>query len=169
MEPASVIDTVALQDKAKEQSANFQQKLTEILDDPKKTLYAMLALAAAIALVFVIFVTISQIFSASSQVTKSRSKTQGNSLLTERKDDSKQLDSQRKQDIDQIAQTIKNYQLQNSHYPPSISILIPDYLPVAVVDPQSHQEYNYQPSIDLQSYTLWSVLSDGKEYRVDGP
>ncbi|HSX58228.1 MAG TPA: hypothetical protein VLE47_03105 [Candidatus Saccharimonadales bacterium] len=167
MEPASFIDPVALQEKAQEHKETLSQKLREILDDPKKTLYAMIGCAVVIALIFISWVYLSQSLQAKSTVKQQRSVKQS-SFTGGQTNNSKGFDQRRTSDITQIDAALRLYRAKNRVYPSVLSALAPVFLASVPLDPETNKDYNYQPSLDLQSYTISATLSDGSDYQLSG-
>lgn len=153
MDAASSIDLVT-------QKAEIpKQKFRDILNDPKKTLYFMIAVAVAGAVVFVTVNTISDIFTANSEVKKLQQPTKKTESETLPK-----FDDQRKQDVAYLNSVIQNYYAKNKSYPQSLSSLIPQYLAKIPLDPETQREYPYRVGLDFKSYEVWAVLDNGQDY-----
>lgn len=77
-------------------------------------------------------------------------------------------DAQRKTDLEVLKRSLLNYKTANSLYPNDLNNLVPQYLPLVPIDPETKGNYTYQASLDQKSFRLSATLEDGNEYTVRG-
>lgn len=158
MDPASSFASV------QEKAELHRQNLVGILNDPRKTLYFMVGSALVIALLVIIYLTISNFFASR----EGANQLQANPVVEESAEKT-DLDPQRRRNIDTINAAIVSYHRKNKAYPQALSNLVPSFLASVPSDPKNGRSYSYRVSLDLKSYQLWAVLENGQEYLRSGP
>ena len=158
MDAASSLNLVS------EKAETHKQNLIDILNDPRKTLYFMLALAVSGALLFILYNSIANYFTTRQEVKKLQNLTPKVEEKT-----AVNFDLKRKQDIDRLSFAIDSYYSKNQIYPQALSSLVPQYLASLPSDPETSKEYSYRVSLDFKSYEVWALLDTGREYLRVSP
>lgn len=138
-----------------------KRQLSDILSDPKSTLYFMVGFAVIGSLLFIGFTMIENSFTADKEVDKIQEQD-----LTPEEKVVIDLDPKRKSDVDHLNSAINSYYRKNQIYPQSLSALVPQYLASVPRDPDTQREYSYRVTLDFKSYQVWAVLDDGTEYSL---
>lgn len=158
------MDTVSSLDLVRQKTEIPKKHLIDIFEDPKKTLYFMLIVGAVLALIFIIYSSVSSSLVAKKEVEKLQQ-----NPSQEKNEVTPNLDPKRKEDVSLLKTAIDNYYSRNKTYPPSISSLVPNFLGVIPRDPENQKEYFYRVSLDYKSYEVWALLDDNTEFILRSP
>ena len=158
------MDTASSTDLVVEKAEIPKQRLSEIINDPKKTLIFMVIISVVGAVLFIIVVTISNLFGRADKVESLQNANKRTEVVVKT-----DFDTKRKADIEQLNSAISAYYSKNQIYPQSLSNLVPQYIATIPKDPETQTEYSYRVSIDLKGFEVWALLDDGSEYLLSSP
>ncbi len=149
-------------EEGKEQVKSIFQQIN---DSPKKMLGVMVGLSLIISLTFFGFLYITQTLEVS-QGKNSQNQNQETSNTS--KDDGEAQDQQRKQDLRDISQALRSYNVNYGEYPVSLENLTPEFLFRVPTDPATKKQYDYRLSVNRKSFEILARLSSGDELSQTG-
>lgn len=152
----------------KEEELTFSGFLKRI--DPKvyRQVVIFFAIALFVSTVFWVFLRIGQEIFVRSQI-KSGTPTTTQDTQTNPTTTQFSYDQQRKNDVYLINSAIDAYHLDNEKPPAALSDLEQKYLGEMPKDPESEKPYQYKVSEDKKGWKVWSLLSDGSMFELEGP
>lgn len=138
--------------------------MVELNSSPAKMFGFMVLLSLIASLLFFGFFIFDQQINVSDQTAKEKAKqtsqkTTNDPLLVSN-------DTQRKQDIEQIARALRAYKVNYAYYPNSLDSLVPEFLFQVPTDPVTKRQYSYTASIDRKGFKLFARLNNGDEYQM---
>lgn len=83
------------------------------------------------------------------------------------KEENSQLDATRRSNFQEIKIALEAYRKDSNVYPADLSKLIPSYLARVPFDPKTKKDYKYKTGVDQKSFELTTILSTGKELKVE--
>ncbi len=155
------MDTAPSTDLVAEKAEISKQHLSEILNDPKKTLILMVIISFVGAVIFIVFVSVSNLIGRADKVESLQNANKRTEVVVKT-----DFDTKRKADIEQLNSAIRAYYSKNEIYPQSLSKLVPQYIVSIPKDPETQTEYSYRVSIDFKNFEVWAILDTGQEYLL---
>ncbi|MEX0621681.1 MAG: hypothetical protein WD187_01695 [Candidatus Woykebacteria bacterium] len=135
-----------------------------------KQLLIFLGISILLAAGFYIYLQISQ----NAQVNRETGRPQSQVQTTNKEAEEviKQIfsrDQQRKNDVATINSALKSFFLDNKKAPETLDELVPEILAQLPTDPETSENYKYEPAADLTNWKISAILSKDKMFEVEGP
>jgi hypothetical protein len=147
-------------------------KIPKYLEGVDRKVYRQVAIffsvALVVAVVFWVFLRIGQEFFVRTQI-GSENPVTTQSPQQDPKTIQASYDQQRKNDVYMINSAIQAYFLENKETPSALKELEKGFLNELPKDPISKKGYQYEASGSKKSWKIWTVLSDGASFEIEGP